>query len=287
MVEIARRTMLGAGGAIGATLGTGIAALALPTAASASSDVEELTAVGRIGDSEQAPATSAQAILTAGATTDGWYWIRTSNMAAARRVYCNMTDDGGGWMLACYSPDHVTSGSRYPNVWSGGQGTLDRLSVDVRELWFHGGAAQCTSVLKMASFGLARPANLADTNMSIANRVTYTNPGDLALNDSGEGELTLSPTSVLSGTWAAVKGHTAMTGPLAISAPSDWIQTTNYWNVCGASTDTQAANGRSTKLEGTYSATHRSAYPLYGMADITTTTIQISTELKSYAVYIR
>jgi len=285
VVEIARRTMLGAGGAIGAALGTGIAALALPTAAFAASGDDGLTVVGRIGDSAQEPATSAQAILIAGATTDGWYWIRTSSMPAAKRVYCNMTDDGGGWMLACYSPDHAGTGSRYPNVWSGGQGALDRMSVDVRELWFHGDAAQCTSVLKMANDELDRAPTLA--GMSFANRVTYTNPGGLALNDSGQDELTVSPTSVLSGTWTAVKGHTAMTGPLAITAPSDWIQSTNYWNVCGASTDTQAANGRSTKAEGTYSATHRSLDPLYGMVNATASGATLSRTTKSYAVYIR
>lgn len=284
MVAIGRRDLLGAGRALGFALGTGIAATALPTAASAASDSSDLATAGGSGDSENSPAVSAQALRTAGNTSDGWYWIRTSQMSAARRVYCNMTDEGGGWMLACYSPDHVLTGSRYPNVWTGGQGVLDRMATDVRELWFDGEGAQCTSVLKMASTLSARDPNLAA--MQIANRVTYTNPGDLALNDSGDGSLTVTSTLALDGTWSAVKGHTTMSGPLVIKAPRDWVQNSNFWNVCGASSDV-VATGRSTELVGTYSATRREADPLYGMANVAATASSLSRDLRSYAVYIR
>jgi hypothetical protein len=56
--------------------------------------------LGTLGD----PGISAQAIYNAGQTTSGWYYIQTSSMVTARQVYCNMTDEGGGWMLIAYTP---------------------------------------------------------------------------------------------------------------------------------------------------------------------------------------
>ena len=77
--------------------------------------------LGTIGN----PAVSAQAIYNSGQTTNGWYYIQTSNMTSARQIYCNMTDQGGGWMLMSYNPDNTTNaGIPYPNQWLGGTGSF-------------------------------------------------------------------------------------------------------------------------------------------------------------------
>ena len=106
--------------------------------------------LGTIGN----PAVSAQAIYNSGQTTNGWYYIQTSNMASSRQIYCNMTDQGGGWMLMTYNPDAtaVPLGTPYPNQWLGGTGSFaSKVSIDTRQVWYHNGTAQCTQVMKLAS----------------------------------------------------------------------------------------------------------------------------------------
>jgi hypothetical protein len=76
------------------------------------------------------PASSAQALYDSGVTSNGWYYIQTSTMAQPRRIYCNMTDEGGGWMLMTYNPDlNSNYGAPYPNEWIGGQGSLDTITT--------------------------------------------------------------------------------------------------------------------------------------------------------------
>ena len=127
------------------------------------------------------PAVSAQAIYNSGQTTDGWYYIQTSNMGSPIQIYCNMTDDGGGWMLMSYNPDcTVTTGIPYPNQWIGGTGSFaSKVSIDTRQVWYHSGTAQCTQVMKMATATASLTPLL--TNMQIANKVVYTNPNNLQL----------------------------------------------------------------------------------------------------------
>jgi len=294
VVDIDRRDLLGAGGAMGVALGVGIAALALPTAAFAASGAASGTASETTlpiaspssddgVNSATSPAPSAQALLTAGTTTSGWYWIRTASMPAARRVYCNMDDVDGGWMLVAYSPRHADTGSRYPNVWAGGEGVFDRMSVDTRQLWSDGVGATCSSVLKMASTLAERAPLLAQ--MQIANRVTYANPQDLEINGSGDGSLTVSSSLALTGTWTGVKGHSRMS-TATIRAPRDWVESANYWNVCSAPSET-SSTGRSASFVGTFSATQRNSSFLYGMVDVSPTTNSASSGVNSYAVLIR
>jgi hypothetical protein len=238
-----------------------------------------------LGTSEN-PAVSAQAIYDSGQTTSGWYWIKTSTMVSARNVYCNMTDQGGGWMLISYNPTNTTTpGNAYPNTWtSGGGGSFsNKFCVDVRDLWYNNGLAQCTQVMKMAS----TTASLVPlvSNVQIANKVVYSNPSNLRL--SATFSTTLANSTPMTGTWSGIKGHTLMNTNLAVNAPGDWIYSVNtWWTVCGPSTQL-SVDGRSGNAQGSGSWTNISSNNIYGMADVATTTSSIRTDIKTYAVYIK
>ena len=241
------------------------------------------TGLGTLGD----PGTSAQAIYNAGQTTSGWYYIKTSSMATARQVYCNMTDEGGGWMLISYSPQFATAGgygAGYPNTWENGEGTLNRLRVSTMDLWKHNGVAQCTQVLKMATTTASQIPLLA--NMSIANKVIYTNPSNLSLSTVSNYPAFVNNTP-MTGTWYPVKGHTLMNTSLSVNAPGDWIyQAGVWWTVCGPSTQL-SADGRSGNAQGTGSWTNPANSSVYGMANVAATGNSQSVNLNSYAVYIK
>jgi hypothetical protein len=72
------------------------------------------------------PGVSAQDIYNSGQTSSGWYYIKTSTMGSARQVYCNMTDESGGWMLIAYTPGFLIN--FVPVQWISGS-TTARLSV--------------------------------------------------------------------------------------------------------------------------------------------------------------
>jgi hypothetical protein len=243
--------------------------------------------LGSVGN----PAVSAQAIYNSGQTTSGWYYIKTSNMASARQIYCNMTDQGGGWMLMSYNPDATTTGGTpYPNQWLGGTGSFaSRVSIDTRQVWYHNGTAQCTQVMKMASATASLTPLLA--NITIANKVVYTNPNNLQLTatfSTATNAVTVNNTP-MSGTWSAVKGHTQMTGPLNVNAPGDWVYlaSQSWWTVCGPSTAFPDSQGRSGNAQGSGSWTNMSNSNIYGMADVSTITTSQRTDIKTYAVYIK
>lgn len=237
------------------------------------------------------PGISAQDILDSGQTASDWYYIQTSTMPSPLQVYCNMTDESGGWMLIGYTPGFtgtsvagVTAGLSYPNAWTNGQGALDRLRVSTMDLWFHDGAAQCTSVLKMATTSASQTPLLA--NMTIANKVIYDNPSNLLLSTVSNYPAFVNNTP-MTGTWYPVKGHTVMTTSLAVNAPGDWIyQAGSWWTVCGPSTDLNAT-GRSGNAQGTGSWTNPASNNLYGMANVAATTNSQRTDINSYAVYIK
>ena len=235
------------------------------------------------------PGTSAQNIYDAGNTTSGWYYIQTSSMTSAKQVYCNMTDEGGGWMLVAYTPAFtgagvagVTAGLGYPNIWENGQGTLNKLRALTMDLWKHNGTAQCTQVLKMASVSNSQVPLLA--NMSIANKVIYTSNLNMSTVSNYPAFVNNTP---MTGTWYPIKGHTLMNTSLSVNAPGDWIYAANsWWTVCGPSSQL-SADGRSGNGLGTGSWTNPTAATLYGMSNVAAGSASGLSTLNSYAVFIK
>jgi hypothetical protein len=243
--------------------------------------------LGTIGN----PAVSAQAIYNSGQTTSGWYYIKTSNMASARQIYCNMTDQGGGWMLMTYNPNaSLGLGTPYPNQWLGGTGSFaSNISIDTRQVWYHNGTAQCTQVMKMASTATASLIPLL-SNVIIANKVVYTNPNNLQLTATfSSGSAVFANNTPMSGTWSAIKGHTQMTGPLNVNAPGDWVYATTgqWWTVCGPSTAYPDSQGRSGNAQGSGSWVNNNNASIYGMVDVATSGNSLSATIKTYAVFIK
>ena len=248
--------------------------------------IRSSSTLGTLGN----PAVSAQAIYNSGQTTNGWYYIQTSNMVSPRQIYCNMTDGGGGWMLMTYSPDNTTSpGIPYPNQWLGGTGSFaSKVSIDTRQVWYHSGTAQCTQVMKMASTTASLVPLLS--NITIANKVVYTNPNNLNLTATFSSVSAVFTTNTpMSGTWSGVKGHTLMTTNLNVNAPGDWVYATSggWWTVCGPSTAYPDSQGRSGNAQGSGSWTNVSTNNIYGMADVAATSNSNRTDIKTYAVYIK
>lgn len=236
------------------------------------------------------PGISAQDILDSGQTSSGWYYIQTSTMAQPKQVYCNMTDESGGWMLIGYTPSFNNTngglglGLSYPNTWQNGEGTFNRLRVSTMDLWYHNGSAQCTQVMKMATTTYNQTPLLE--NMTIANKVVYNNPGNLSLSTVSNYPSFVNNTP-MTGTWSPIKGHTLMSTSLSVNAPGDWIyQVGVWWTTCGPSTQL-SADGRSGNAQGTGSWTNPGNSNLYGMSNVAATTNSLRTDIQTYAVYIK
>lgn len=237
------------------------------------------------------PGISAQDIYDSGQTESGWYYVQTSTMAQSRQVYCNMTDNGGGWMLISYTPSFnnttggLGAGSRYPNTWENGEGTFNRLRVSTMDLWYHNSSAQCTQVMKMATTTYNQIPLL--DNMEIANKVVYGNPGNLSLSTVSNYPAFVNNTP-MTGTWSPIKGHTLMSTSLDVNAPGDWIFVINnsWWTVCGPSTQL-SPEGRSGNAQGTGSWTNPSNSSVYGVRDVTAGSGSLRSDIQTYAVFIK
>lgn len=234
------------------------------------------------------PAVSATQLYNAGITTSGWYYIQTGTMTSSVQVYCNQTDNGGGWMLVSYNPSGSTQlGYMYPNSFSGSVvNSFTRHIADTEKLWYSAtGSAQCTSVMRMASTASVGPHL---TSCSIAHSVTYTNPNALDL-AAGTGTFTLKLSAPLTGSWSPIKGYTLMTGSLPVAAPCDWLyDTANWWTVVGpTSAYPDAPYGRSGNAQGTGGWTNRLTNQVYGLANVATNGNGLISNFNTLAVYIK
>lgn len=236
------------------------------------------------------PAISAVQLYNAGIRTNGWYWIKTGMMNQPRLVYCNMVDNGGGWMLVSYNPSGSAAGQggyHYPNNWVSGSGTFNKLAANAEELWYRvSGSAQATSVMRMASTASVQPHL---SNVSIAHQVTYTNPNALDLaSGSISAAYTLKLSAPLTGSWTPIKGYTIMTGSLNTQAPPDWLfDTSNWWTVTTPTTDLVTPYGRSANALGNGGWTNRTTNTVYGLANVATGSNGITSNFNTLAVYIK
>ena len=235
------------------------------------------------------PAISAVQLYNSGVRTNGWYYIQTSMMTSSVQVYCNQTDNGGGWMLISYNPSGSTqTGYPYPNMFSGSiVSSFSKHIADTEKLWYNdSGSAQCNSVMRMASTASVEPLL---TSCSIAHSVSYSNPNALDL-ATGSGTYTLKNSTPLTGSWSAIKGYTFMTSSsYPVAAPCDWLYDTgNWWTVAGPTNAyPDAPYGRSGNGQGTGGWTNRVANNIYGLSNITTIQSSNNTTYKTLAVYIK
>lgn len=234
------------------------------------------------------PAISAVQLYNAGIRTDGWYHIKTGMMTGSVQVYCNQTDNGGGWMLVSYNPSGSTQlGYPYPNADSGSlqNPTFIKHYRNAENLWYNvSGSAQCNSVMRMASTASVQPLL---TNCSIAHSVTYTNPNVLDISTTASPN-TLKLSTPLTGSWSPIKGYTLMTGSLNTQAPPDWLyDTANWWTVTTPTTDLTTAYGRSGNALGNGGWTNRTTNTVYGLANVATNANGVISNFNTLAVYIK
>lgn len=233
------------------------------------------------------PALSAVQLYNAGVRTNGWYWIKTGMMTSSVQVYCNQTDNGGGWMLISYNPSGSTQlGYLYPNGDTGSLQTTSFIkhSRNAENLWYSiSGSAQCNSVMRMASTASVQPLL---SNCSIAHSVTYSNPNALDISTTASPN-TLKLAPALTGSWSPIKGYTLMTSSLNVNAPCDWLyDTSNWWTVTGPSNQLETY-GRSGNGQGTGGWTNRTTNTVYGLNNTTTTTTGLTSNFNTLAVYIK
>jgi hypothetical protein len=236
------------------------------------------------------PAISAVQLYNAGIQTNGWYYIKTGMMTSSMQVYCNQTDNGGGWMLISYNPSGSTQlGYPYPNQYSGSVGTTFNKHVrNAEDLWYSAsGSAQCNSVMRMASTASVQPY-LA--NCSIAHQTVYSNPNVLDINTSNPITTLKTVGSALTGSWSAIKGYTFMTASsYPVAAPPDWLYDTNWWTTNGPTNAyPDAPYGRSGNAQGTGGWTNRNSNQVYGLlGSVTTTGNALTSNFNTLAVYIK
>lgn len=227
-----------------------------------------------VGLSSNNPGSNAIQIRNAGNTADGWYWIQTSRMNQPRRVYCNMSDAGGGWMLVSYNgnkqgPVAANRGQWYPVAWSNGDGLLrGQLSANAMDLWFHGSTNQCSNVLRLAMISGDGVPTVSTSY--VAHTVTYTtNANFLNLSTgsgiAGVGQFTNTTSTILmDARWTALKGYTFLSTHQT-KANVDWMFTSGsnfFWNLCMASTNQTSRNGNGQDIGAWMRTRDRDTYGL-------------------------
>ena len=229
-----------------------------------------------LGLTSNNPGSNAQAIYTAGNTSNGFYWIRTSIMSSANQVYCNMED--GAWMLISYNGHKqdatlVRRGQLYPVGWSNelGLNTLGGMMVaNFNELWYSGTSNQCTQLMRLA-FNATNAVPVL-SNAYIGHTVTYGSNVNLIAPTTAsgiQGSGVFNPSAVLVGaTWTALKGYTTLSN-YSTKAASDLLYNTGtnfYWNPCLPIGDQTLRSGSAQDIGGWMRTQDRDSWGLSNVA---------------------
>ena len=216
---------------------------------------------GGLGNDSTNPANHASQVST-WTTTNDWYWIRTTQMPSAKKVYCNLNDDGGDWMLVSYSPDtNAASNSGcilYPNGWINGEGSATaftgsaHMSVDLDDIWWNGTKTSTNLQCNKVMYGIHSSKSTAAPTISTftrINRQTYTSANQLGILDAttlaqSTGSTWPAPSTTIGscGTiqWTGLKGYDS-TWPLDSQSQSvavdhtdkRWLFSSSGWfNPC-------------------------------------------------------
>ena len=213
------------------------------------------------GNDSTNPAIHASQVST-WTTTNDWYWIQTTQMPSAKKVYCNLNDDGGDWMLVSFSPNcsapNASGCMLYPNGWINGEGSATaftgtaHMSIDIDDVWWNGSKSsnnvQCSKVMYGIHDTSVTQAPTIST-FTRTNRQTYVDPNNLGVLDAtavpqSTGSSWPSPDSTIGSPgviqWTGLKGYDS-TWPLDSQGQSvavdhtdkRWLfSTSGWWNPC-------------------------------------------------------
>lgn len=86
---------------------------------------------GNLG-TESNPATSAQALLDAGITESGDYWIKPTGQTAYE-IYCDLTNQSGGWMLVAVGREGTSTETGNRDWWRDGGDTAGAYATGLKQ----------------------------------------------------------------------------------------------------------------------------------------------------------
>ena len=80
-------------------------------------------------------------VSTLGYTTNGYYWLKPTGTNLARRVWCDLQNSGGGWMLMSFTGVNNTTGSHVIDTYSGSSFNMDSSATAINSTSPAAGAA--------------------------------------------------------------------------------------------------------------------------------------------------
>lgn len=83
------------------------------------------------GSTSALAAPSAYAIRSLGVTTNGYYWIKPTGTSTAYQVHCDMTNNGGGWMLMSFCGTGISNGAHVEDSYTGSAFNMGNTSTAI------------------------------------------------------------------------------------------------------------------------------------------------------------